>query len=99
MSIRAVVFDIGGVLEFTPSTGWVERWEKRLNRDLGTVFNELDRIGLNGDLDPSAIISNSFVGAREKEAEAYQFDTICDFIIYSHEVGLRKPDPRIFALA
>ena len=46
----------------------------------------------------TAIISNSFVGAREKEAEAYQFDTICDFIIYSHEVGLRKPDPRIFAL-
>ena len=52
MSIRAVVFDIGGVLELTPSTGWVERWEKRLNRDLGTVFNELDRIGLNGDLGP-----------------------------------------------
>jgi putative hydrolase of the HAD superfamily len=150
MSIRAVVFDIGGVLEFTPSTGWVEQWEKRLNWDLGTVFNELDRIGLNGDLGPctemewqaglqtilgldapqteefmgdlwqeylgtlnvelveyfrglrpkyqTAIISNSFVGAREKEAEAYLFDTICDFIIYSHEVGLRKPDPRIFAL-
>jgi len=47
----------------------------------------------------TAIISNSFVGAREKEAEHYQFDTICDFIIYSHEVGLRKPDPRIFRLA
>jgi putative hydrolase of the HAD superfamily len=47
----------------------------------------------------TAIISNSFVGAREKEAEHYQFDTICDFIIYSHEVGLRKPDLQIFTLA
>lgn len=27
MTIRAVVFDIGGVLEITPRTGWVEKWE------------------------------------------------------------------------
>ena len=27
MTIRAVVFDIGGVLEITPPTGWVEKWE------------------------------------------------------------------------
>jgi epoxide hydrolase-like predicted phosphatase len=47
----------------------------------------------------TAIISNSFAGAREKEAEHYQFDTLCDFILYSHEVGLQKPDPRIFSLA
>jgi len=47
----------------------------------------------------TAIVSNSFIGAREQEAEHYGFDTICDFIIYSHEVGLQKPDPKIFELA
>lgn len=46
----------------------------------------------------TAILSNSFVGAREREAAHYQFDTICDFIIYSHEVGLQKPDPKIYEL-
>jgi putative hydrolase of the HAD superfamily len=46
----------------------------------------------------TAILSNSFVGAREKEQERYHFDELCDFIIYSHEVGMSKPDPRIYAL-
>lgn len=30
MGIRAVIFDIGGVLEVTPATGWQERWAARL---------------------------------------------------------------------
>jgi putative hydrolase of the HAD superfamily len=151
MAIKAIVFDIGGVLEITPSLGIDEKWEKQLNRKPGE-FNELlrdvwrggslgtisieqvhqqigERLGLSEavvnqymadvwkeylgtlnvelaeyfrNLRPSfqtAIISNSFAGAREKEAEHYRFDTICDFIIYSHEVGLSKPDPRIFVLA
>src|SRR5512147_98710 len=52
MAIRAVVFDIGGVLEITPSTGWVEKWEQRLKRNFGEVFDELDRMGLDGSLGP-----------------------------------------------
>ena len=47
----------------------------------------------------TAILSNSFVGAREQEHERYQFGDLCDLIIYSHEVGIRKPEPRIFELA
>jgi putative hydrolase of the HAD superfamily len=46
----------------------------------------------------TALLSNSFVGAREREQDAYSFAQICDDIIYSHEVGLAKPDPRIYAL-
>lgn len=46
----------------------------------------------------TAILSNSFVGAREREEERCRFSKMCDFIVYSHEVGLSKPDPRIFAL-
>ncbi|MBK9050034.1 MAG: HAD family phosphatase [Chloroflexi bacterium] len=150
MTIHAVVFDIGGVLENTPDLGIIASWEQRLNLQpgqlnerlspvwqggsLGTlseaeVHREIGRImsmseaevnafmadiwreylgTLNGELADyfaglrpryqTAILSNSFVGAREKEQAAYGFEDMCDLIIYSHEVGLEKPDPRIFAL-
>ena len=150
MSIRAVIFDIGGVLEITPNLGLDKKWEQKLNLNPGELNERLADVWRGGTLGTitieqvhksigetmvwneaqvnafmediwneylgtlnmelveyfrslrpkyqTAIISNSFVGAREKEAERYQFDTICDFIIYSHEVGLRKPDPRIFTL-
>src|SRR4051794_32295111 len=146
MPIRAVVFDIGGVLEHTPPTGWVETWEKRLQlppggleQQLGDVWSagglgaiseaELEeRVGTTLGLDQAqvaalmadlwkeylgelnveltayfaglrpryqiALLSNSFVGARRKEQERYQFGDLCDLIIYSHEEGLEKPDRR-----
>jgi putative hydrolase of the HAD superfamily len=47
----------------------------------------------------TAIISNSFVGAREREQAAYGFEDLVDHIVYSHEVGIGKPDPEIYALA
>jgi putative hydrolase of the HAD superfamily len=47
----------------------------------------------------TGILSNSFVGAREKEQAAYGFEDLVDDIIYSHEAGMSKPDPRIYALA
>jgi epoxide hydrolase-like predicted phosphatase len=151
MRIRAVVFDIGGVLEITPQTGWVEAWETRLQLppggleqrlgdmwragSLGTISEaELDqRISAILGLDQSqltalmadlwdeylghpnaelityfaslrpgyqtALLSNSFVGARQKEQERYQFGDLCDLIIYSHEEGIEKPDRRMFDLA
>src|SRR5262249_13062795 len=46
----------------------------------------------------TAILSNSFAGARSKEQEHYQFGDLCDLIIYSHEEGMSKPEPRIFEL-
>jgi putative hydrolase of the HAD superfamily len=46
----------------------------------------------------TALLSNSFDGAREREQERYQLADFVDDIIYSHEVGLTKPDPRIYAL-
>ena len=46
----------------------------------------------------TGILSNSFVGAREREQEAYGFEDLVDEIVYSHECGMSKPDPRIYAL-
>ena len=153
MTIKAVVFDIGGVLEITPrslrdvSDAWESRlglasgelnermadaWHgggigtvseqevhqaitERLGLDerqladfladlwreyLGTANTEL--IGYARRLRPryrTGILSNSFVGAREREQAAYGFEELVDDIVYSHECGLSKPDPAIYALA
>jgi putative hydrolase of the HAD superfamily len=151
VAIRAVLFDIGGVLEITPPTGVPERWEARLglrpgelderthdlfesgavgavsleevHRRLGEVLRQdqavvralmddlwAEYLGtLNVELTDyvrglrpryrTGIISNSFVGAREKERERYQLDELTDLLVYSHEVGISKPDPRIYELA
>jgi putative hydrolase of the HAD superfamily len=149
--LHAVVFDIGGVLELTPSTGYRERWEK----SLGLAPGELDRrmadvwrggtLGTltreqvheafvrNLDMPPedvelfmadfwadylgspntelidyfralrprvrTGILSNSFVGAREKERERYGFEDMTDVLVYSHESGTAKADPAIYRLA
>jgi len=150
VAIRALVFDIGGVLERTPRTGWVGRWEAQLGLPpgglaarLGEVWRAgsvgsiaeadverrtgellgLDRARLDtfmadlwaeylgtpnaelaayfASLRPryrTALLSNGFVGAWEREQARYGFGDLCDLIIYSHEVGLQKPGRRIYAL-
>jgi HAD superfamily hydrolase (TIGR01509 family) len=47
----------------------------------------------------TAIVSNSADGARREELSRYAFDEVFDPIIYSHEVGMAKPDPATFELA
>ena len=150
MAIRAVVFDIGGVLEITPDLGVTRLWEARLGladggldermRDtwvggsIGTITEDdvhqaiRERLGLDeGQLTAfmadiwreylgtpntelieyarrlrprcrTGILSNSFVGAREREQAAYGFEDLVDEIVYSHEAGMSKPDPQIYAL-
>lgn len=150
MAIKAVVFDIGGVLEITPPTGWDQRWEERLNLQPGGLVERLQSVWRGGDVGEipieevekrtseilgldqpqlaefmrdlwddylgtlnmelaeyfaslrprykTAILSNSFVGAREKEQERYGMEDMCDLIVYSHEVGMKKPDRRIYEL-
>ncbi|MGW1763696.1 HAD family hydrolase [Streptomyces sp. NPDC002073] len=146
-----VILDIGGVLENTPETGWVQRWEERLDLLPGTVHERMRdvwragsvggiserevheqvaaRLGLDAprveafmaDLwaeylgTPNVelinyvrglrgrcklgILSNSFVGARERETTLYHFDELVEQIVYSHEIGIEKPDPRAFEVA
>ncbi|MFI1920077.1 HAD family hydrolase [Nocardia sp. NPDC020380] len=47
----------------------------------------------------TGLLSNSFVGARQRESAAYGFEELVDEIVYSHEVGMTKPDPEIYLLA
>jgi epoxide hydrolase-like predicted phosphatase len=61
-----------------------------LNRELADYF-----AGLRPRM-RTGILSNSVVGAREREQALYGFEDMCDLIVYSHEVGWRKPDPRIY---
>ncbi|GGV25936.1 phosphatase [Streptomyces longisporoflavus] len=143
-----VILDIGGVLEMTPQTGWVQRWEARLGLPPGTVHERMrdvwqagcvgsiserevrDQVAARLDLGTPqveafmadlwaeylgtpneeliayvrglrgrcrlGILSNSFVGARERETALYQFDELVEQIVYSHEIGIEKPDPRAF---
>jgi putative hydrolase of the HAD superfamily len=150
MVIRAVVFDIGGVLEITPDLGIDRMWETRLGLPAGEILERMrdvwrggsigtitlddvhealrDRLGLDDQtlaqymadlwreylgtantelieyarrLRPryrTGIVSNSFVGAREREQAAYEFEGLVEEIVYSHEAGFSKPDPRIYAL-
>jgi len=51
MTIQAVVFDIGGVLEITPDTGMVAKWEGLLHLKPGELDERLRRAwGRDGDL-------------------------------------------------
>ncbi|WP_457205090.1 HAD-IA family hydrolase [Nocardioides sp. P5_C9_2] len=46
----------------------------------------------------TAILSNSSPGARERE-RCHGFESVVDDLVYSHEVGLAKPDPAVYALS
>jgi len=47
----------------------------------------------------TGLCSNSMDGARREESRRYGIDRLADDLVYSHEVGLAKPDPAIYELA
>ena len=46
MAIQAIVFDIGGVLEYTPQLGISEKWEKKHNLESGAFSKDLSDVWL-----------------------------------------------------
>jgi len=149
VAIRAVVFDIGGVLEVIDDDVFPGPAEVRLGLAPGAIAGGL--AGLPGDAMTGAvteeqvraewrraldldddqvdelvedywrwyvgtldrplldwfaaqrgprltgILSNSGPGARERE-RVHGFEAVTDDIVYSHEVGVAKPDPAAYAL-
>ena len=59
---------------------------------LGEARSLVGEVGL-------AILSNSGDGARREEERRYGFSRVFDPILYSHETGVNKPDPRAFGIA
>jgi epoxide hydrolase-like predicted phosphatase len=151
--IRAVAFDVGGVLmRAGPFSDFEEAWQKRLGitqaefsqalasvdpdglaftgrlsltqfkarhaTALGLPAGEADEFmaemwamssgELNAELAAyaaslrprysTAILSDAIDGSRRWNQARYGFDQLVDVIIYSYEVGLAKPDPRIYRL-
>ena len=45
-----------------------------------------------------AALSNSGDGARREEQRRYDFESLFDELVYSHEVGVEKPDPAVYSL-
>ncbi len=75
---------------------WQDMWAEYL----GTLNDELlDHVDSLRPAYRVATLSNSFVGAREREEDTYAFSHHVDLLIYSHEEGLKKPDPAFYRLA
>lgn len=152
-AIRAVLFDIGDVLEIVGPPTFLDTWRDRLGLSpdafdaatagvdpdgragvgavteaqvrqryavaLGLTAVQADELMADvwdwycGRLDDelvafvrtlrprvrTGIVSNSSDGARREEQRRYGFEDLVDDIVYSHEVGIAKPDPAIFRLA
>ena len=50
MTIKAIVFDIGGVLEFTPDLGVDAKWEQKLNLKPGELNERLHEVWGSGGI-------------------------------------------------
>ena len=85
MPVRAVVFDIGGVLEDAPPTGIAEEWEGRLalrpgelNERLGGVW-EAGAIGTVSEAEVAASIGR-LLGLDEARVDAFMHDIWAEYL-------------------
>jgi FMN phosphatase YigB (HAD superfamily) len=133
MAVRAVVFDIGGVLDVPTDITLDGRWERRLGLRPGKFLDRLRRSGLGRDANLGRISETDFAQAlgrlygldesateellaelwdwysgelntemadyfQREEERRYGFSAMADVLVYSYEVGIEKPDRRIYEI-
>jgi FMN phosphatase YigB (HAD superfamily) len=85
VAARAVAFDIGGVLEITPETGWAANWEKRLglapgglNQRLGSMW----RAGALGTISERQVYRSirEILGLSPSQADALMADMWTEYL-------------------
>jgi HAD superfamily hydrolase (TIGR01509 family) len=87
-----------------PIQCFTQPWRDRLGMseaDFEAALASVDPDGASGVGGLSVrtgILSNSADGARREEQARYQFEQLVDVVVYSHEAGVAKPDPRSFRL-
>ena len=97
---RAVAFDIGGVLELTPATGWPARWEERLRLNPGDLKRRLGsvwRAGAIGTISERHVTQSirEILGLGEDQAAALLADMWAEYLgtlnaeLASYARGLR----------
>jgi len=109
MSIQAVVFDIGGVFEITPSLAVTENWESRLGLGSGEINErmadvwEAGSIGMISEHDVQQAVGER-LGLDERQADEFmgwiwrEYLGTANTELIEYECGMSKPDPRIYAL-
>jgi putative hydrolase of the HAD superfamily len=120
--IRAVVLDVGGVLEILDDTVFPDPWCQRhgVPRDMlaaalafpadpvvgamteAEIADHLRReLGLD-DAQLAEFVEDQwrwYVGEldRPRREACWEFEGLVDVLVHSHEVGMKKPDPRVYA--
>jgi putative hydrolase of the HAD superfamily len=98
-SLTDIERDTAWALCLTPADA-SQLWRDMWSWYLGTLNHQLvDYLASLRPAYATGILSNSFVGAREREEERYGFGANFDPIIYSHEEGMEKPDPAFYRVA
>ncbi len=85
MAIKAVVFDIGGVLEITPSLGVNQKWEQIFQLEPGEFDQKLMDVwrgGSWGTMTEAEVYQNirDLIGMTEAQLQEFIADLWCEYL-------------------
>jgi hypothetical protein len=75
VAIGAVIFDIGGVLEITPRTGWEQRWAMRLGLDVAQL-REREQAAYGFEEMCHAVVYSHEEGVKKPQRRFYEI--VCE---------------------
>jgi putative hydrolase of the HAD superfamily len=95
VNIRAVLFDIGGVLEITPATHWQEKWCERFDIDLSEMRRRVGGIWEAGETGALSIGEVENRTAIELELDETYLRALMDDI-WGEYLGTLNEDMALF---